>query len=219
MHTHAFNRYAVTPRLALVSPVRGCGKTTLLGMLARLCRLGRRFDNVSPAFLYRIIEAEQPTLLLDEIDTYDLGSHGTFRRVLNGGHQRDSSTGRATPGPRGHNEFSTFAPVALAAIGLEAIPLQLQDRSIVVKMRRADGEHHIRRLDDTSEVALIVLGQRIHAWAEKATLKSDPEMPATLRNRRADNQTAATTEMFKADDPQDANAVDAHAMLKTAPKS
>jgi hypothetical protein len=187
MHTHAFNRYAVTPRLALVSPVRGCGKTTLLGMLARLCRLGRRFDNVSPALLYRIIEAEQPTLLLDEIDTHDLGGRGMLHNVLNSGHQRDGATGRAASGQRGYIEYSTFAPVALASIGLDALPLQLQHRSIVISMRRADGQHHIRRLDDTSEAMLIVLGRHIRAWAEKASLERNPVIPPELRNRAADN--------------------------------
>jgi hypothetical protein len=31
LHTYVFGRFVITPRLALLSPVRGCGKTTLLG--------------------------------------------------------------------------------------------------------------------------------------------------------------------------------------------
>jgi hypothetical protein len=36
LHTHVYDRFTVTPRLALRSPVPGCGKTTLLDVIARL---------------------------------------------------------------------------------------------------------------------------------------------------------------------------------------
>ena len=35
-HTFVFYRFAVTPRLAVESPVRGCGKTTLLNIIKTL---------------------------------------------------------------------------------------------------------------------------------------------------------------------------------------
>src|SRR5215831_12001036 len=36
MHTHIFDRYMVTPRLLLTSPVRHCGKSVALDVLSRL---------------------------------------------------------------------------------------------------------------------------------------------------------------------------------------
>jgi hypothetical protein len=36
LHTHVYDNYNVTPRLALLSPVFGCGKTTLLVLLQQL---------------------------------------------------------------------------------------------------------------------------------------------------------------------------------------
>jgi hypothetical protein len=33
LHCWLFDRFAITPRLALLSPVRGCGKTTLLALI------------------------------------------------------------------------------------------------------------------------------------------------------------------------------------------
>jgi hypothetical protein len=190
MHSHVFDHFAVTPRLALVSPVRGCGKTTLLEMLANLCQRGSKFDGVSGAALFRMIDTEQPTLLLDEVDTHDLGSHGLLRGVLNSGHRRGgriARAGRAKSGQQEHHEFSTFAPVAVATIGLETLPLPLQHRSIFVEMRRADGEREIRRLDDMTEAGLKALGNHLGRWAMTATLEKSPEMPPELKNRAADN--------------------------------
>src|SRR6516165_9450090 len=36
LHTYIYDRYTFTPRLALLSPVFGCGKTTLLALIERL---------------------------------------------------------------------------------------------------------------------------------------------------------------------------------------
>ena len=36
IHTHVFDQYMVTPRLLLTSPVRNCGKTTLVDSTSRL---------------------------------------------------------------------------------------------------------------------------------------------------------------------------------------
>jgi hypothetical protein len=38
LHTHVFDQFMVTPRLALRSPVANCGKTTLMDILVRWCR-------------------------------------------------------------------------------------------------------------------------------------------------------------------------------------
>src|SRR5262249_50057061 len=76
MHTFVFDKFMVTPRLLLESPVRGCGKTTVLVLLEALGRHSLRFDGVSPAGLYRLIERDHPTLLCDEVDTYGLKGDG-----------------------------------------------------------------------------------------------------------------------------------------------
>ena len=36
LHTYVFDQFAITPRLAILSPVRGCGKTILLTLLELL---------------------------------------------------------------------------------------------------------------------------------------------------------------------------------------
>jgi hypothetical protein len=184
MHTFVFDKFAVTPRLMLESPVRGCGKTTVLVLLEALGRCSLRFDGVSPAGLYRLIERDHPTVLCDEVDTYGLKGDGTLRQILNSGHRRGGRILRCTrDGDR--QQFSTFAPVALAAIGTETLPLPLQQRSIVIHMKRA--ARTLKRLDEATMSSLGLICSALHVWAKRVTLDLDPKIPPELRNRAADN--------------------------------
>ena len=52
LHAHVFDRFSTTPRLAFSSPVRGCGKTTVLTLIELLVPEGNRTDSVSAAAIY-----------------------------------------------------------------------------------------------------------------------------------------------------------------------
>jgi hypothetical protein len=182
LHTHVYDRFLVTPRLALTSPVRGCGKTIALDVLNLLTARGSRHDHISPASVYRIIDRERgSTLLLDEVDNLGLGHNFTLRAVLNSGHRRGGCITRTVKdAPR---RFPTFAPMAFATIG--ALPLPLMHRSLVVPMARAT-RTNLRRFSG-SEPAIDHAYGIARAWARDVQLPQDPELPAELRNRPADN--------------------------------
>jgi hypothetical protein len=133
LHTFVFDRFMITPRLALLSPVRGCGKTTVLTGLSWLVCRPERHDDPSVASLYQSIDFARPTLLIDEADNLGLNKPGPMRTLFNSGHHQDGSVTRSYGGvPR---RFSTFAPLAVAAIG--TLPLPLQQRAIILHMERA----------------------------------------------------------------------------------
>jgi len=44
VHTHVYSRFIVTPRVALTSPVRGCGKTSALSLISSLAAKAEKFD-------------------------------------------------------------------------------------------------------------------------------------------------------------------------------
>jgi Protein of unknown function (DUF3631) len=181
LHTHVFNRFMVTPRLALVSPVRGCGKTTLLALLALLVARGRKEDGVSAAAIFRLIDNGHPTLLIDEADNLGLDRNGILRAVLNSGHRKGGSLTRVIKDrPR---RFSTFAPMAIAAIGV--LPLPIMHRSLIIPMKRATGK--LRRLDESDLDDVNIAYAMVLAWAGEVQLNSNPELPEGLRNRPADN--------------------------------
>jgi hypothetical protein len=89
LHCWVFDRFNITPRLALLSPVYGCGKTTLLILLEALTPNSERIDNVTAASIYRSLDSAQPpTLLLDEGDNLGLLNDRNLRAVMNSGHRR-----------------------------------------------------------------------------------------------------------------------------------
>jgi hypothetical protein len=179
LHTHVFDRFDVTPRLALLSPVRGCGKTALLRLLETLTKNPDRNDNVSAASIYYDLERGSCTLLLDEADNLGLLHDSTLRTVLNG-NQHGSYVKRYVSGRA--RKYSTFTPLAIAAIGM--LPLPLLRRSIIINMQRAPIS--MARVDRRDPAFAATHGE-IANWAAACKLNSEPDMPASLRNYHADN--------------------------------
>jgi hypothetical protein len=68
VHTHTFNVFRTMPYLWVTSAVKESGKSTFMRVLRSLSAQPRMAGAISTAALYRIVEREQPTLLLDEMD-------------------------------------------------------------------------------------------------------------------------------------------------------
>lgn len=68
-YSHASSAFWHQPRLVISSPTKRSGKTTVLKLLELLVAGPVLAANASPAALFRLIEAERPTILLDEADT------------------------------------------------------------------------------------------------------------------------------------------------------
>jgi putative DNA primase/helicase len=190
LHTHAFEASPITPRLAITSPEKRCGKTTLLELVGALAPKPQMASNVSAAAVFRTIELCRPTLLVDEADTF-LGENEELRGVLNSGHRRSGEVIRVREGRDGALEpvaFSTWAPVAIAMIG--KLPGTLEDRAIRIAMRRrAAGEVVERwRCDRLERFAPLV--RKAARWAADhggRLAEVEPEVPSALHDRAADN--------------------------------
>jgi Protein of unknown function (DUF3631) len=185
-HTHVYIRFSITPRLALVSPVRGCGKTTALNLADALSRNASKVDHITPAVLFRLIDRDRACVLLDEVDNQDLPANPTLRAVINSGHHCGGKIMRYIDG--GLRTFTTFAPMALAVIG--KLPFPVLHRSIVLHMERAP-DVNLERFDPRTipeqERMCRAVYNKMFAWAQRCRLNLDPPMPKELRNRPADN--------------------------------
>jgi hypothetical protein len=181
LHSYIFDRFTITPRLALLSPVRGCGKTTLLVLLDLLVANPYRTDNVTAAAIYHLLDRFPHTLLVDEADNLGLLNNNVLRSVFNSGHRRGGAISRFVGGVS--RKFPTFAPLAVAAIGM--LPLPLLHRAVVVNMQRAGGPA-LKPLEELSPY-FPAARDEIQKWAATCSLARDPEMPPSLHNRAADN--------------------------------
>jgi putative DNA primase/helicase len=185
--THAFDAFSIFPRLFVTAPERGCGKTTLLDVLS--CLVGRPLaaSSIKAAALFRTIETAQPTLLLDEADAY-VRSDEDLRSVLDSGHSRRGSVIRCVGDDHEPRQFSTWAPVALAAIG--HLPGTIEDRSIRIGMRRRRPDEKVEslRLDRAEHLErLACMAARWAADHAARLATADPAIPAGIVNRAADN--------------------------------
>jgi Protein of unknown function (DUF3631) len=189
LHTHVYDRFLVTPRLAIRSPVADCGKTTLLDVIARLAARPAKFDSITTAAIFRLTDDEHPTLLIGEADNLGIAMqpNGRLRAVFNSGHRKDGAVAIMERG--GLRRFSTFAPLALALPDIMfGLPRTLNSRAITITMQRYHGQRPLQRFQgELSDPALDAAYGQILLWRNEAVLDPDPEMPAGLRNRFADN--------------------------------
>jgi putative DNA primase/helicase len=187
--THAIDASAVAPRLAILSPIPRCGKTTLLGLLIRLVHRSLPTSNVTPAVVYRVIARDQPTLLIDEADTFFDG-RSELRGIVNSGHSRDTAfVDRCDVDNHEPRRFATYAAIAVAKIG--KLPAALHDRCLVIRMQRKRSDDNIERFrEDRAASELIDLKHKVVRWAADnvSLLKgADPDIPNALNDRAADN--------------------------------
>jgi putative DNA primase/helicase len=188
VHTYCLEAAAITPRLAIVSPTKRCGKTTVLKLLGALACKPLAAANLTPAVLYRVVEAYSPTILVGEADTF-LAEHDELRGVLNAGHDRHSAVVPRCVGDEFEPKvFHVFGAVAIAAIG--KLPDTLMDRSVVIEMKRKAPGERLQKLRRRQREALAVLPRRCVRWAAdsmKAITEREPDVPDDLDDRAADN--------------------------------
>lgn len=185
--SYCFDCFSVFPRLAVLSPEKQCGKTTLLDGLTGLVSRPLPAANVSAASVFRIIELMRPTLLVDEADTF-LKDNEELRGVLNSGHRRGGMVLRCVGDNADPRAFSTWAPAVIAAIG--RLPATLEDRSILISLRRRRKDEPVARLRLDRTHDLSILARKAARWAEDNMFilgDTEPEMPEELFNRSADN--------------------------------
>jgi hypothetical protein len=144
-HTHVpLERLEQSPILALTSAVKQSGKTKVLDVLEFLVATPWRITRPSEAVLFRKIDRDHPTVLLDEVDAIfgdKTGSTEGIRSIFNSGNRQGTTVPRTVA--RGKTfelvEFGVFCPKATAGIG--GLPDTILDRAIVIPMeRRARGE-------------------------------------------------------------------------------
>src|SRR5262245_17696260 len=179
LNTWVFESFDIAPYLSITSPTRRCGKTVLMTMLYWLCRRGKKSDSMSKPAIYRSVDTERPTLVLDEVG-WVVDAKDERQGILCGGFERNGFVevceGEGTSITT--RLFSTFCPKAFGLIG--QLAPTLTDRSIVIAMRRkmpSERAERLRRRD--SEAHAQLRGQCLR-WANDHAAALAQATPATL---------------------------------------
>jgi putative DNA primase/helicase len=189
VHAHAIACTEIAPVLAIESPEKRCGKTTLLSVIQSLVPKALTAANMSSAAVFRAVQAFGPTLIIDEADTFLTPEKPDLIGILNSSHVRATAYVVRVVGDNHEvKTFSTWCAKAIALIG--GLPATLQDRSIIVRMRRKQREESVERLRLDRVSALRELCSKAARWVAdhaEALRSCDPAVPPELNDRAADN--------------------------------
>jgi putative DNA primase/helicase len=123
-----------SPILQIFSPEKACGKSTLMEVLADLCPRSRQASNISAAAIYRIIELNQPTLFIDEADTF-FANRSEIIGILNDGYRQAGCVTKQ--GGRNFEQtldFHTWGAKCIAGIG--RLSATLESRCIQIRLKK-----------------------------------------------------------------------------------
>ena len=195
-HTYLYDVFDCTPRLLIQSPVKGCGKTTLLEVLSLLVRRPLMCSSATPPVIFRLTHEHRPTLLLDEADTW-IRNNADFYPILNASNRKyhGSDVYRCVGDTHEPRRFNVFAPMGFAGIGY--LYSQLEDRGIAIVLTRKPRDITLDRLHADNQSPLKELASKLMKWQESARevlataaskkIEEIPDFPRLSSPRAEDN--------------------------------
>jgi hypothetical protein len=137
LNTWTFRLFDTVPYLLLESAIPGCGKSTVIRLLDAISCGSRKASSLSEAVMFRLIDAEAPTLLIDEAETIDGRSERAeaLRAIAHEGYKRGGQVPRCQGNDHEVRWFDVYCPKTFAAIG--GLTGALLDRCLVIHMDKA----------------------------------------------------------------------------------
>ncbi len=194
VHAHALHNekinIRVNPRLAISAPTEDSGKTALLECVLLLSPRGLASSSFSAASVFRLVDAANPTLGVDDAHTILGDRNNPICNIVCGGHRKhEANVPRVEVDSKGRRTVRVFSSwTGITSAGIGEMPRELQSRAITLRLRRAlAGEQHEYLVDGTSPV-LVECRRKLAAWAEQQTEPLPrPALPPELINRQGDN--------------------------------
>ena len=137
MGTYCYALFNYFGYVWLTSLGPGCGKSLLAKVLSMLAFNGTPpLVDPTPATVFRDIEANGSTFILDEVEHLDPETKGELLGVLNAGFERGAKVRRMTPAGDGWaiKAFDVYGPKVIA--GINQIPRPLQTRAFRIENRK-----------------------------------------------------------------------------------
>lgn len=188
VHAWSHDTSDISPVLAFTSPEKRCGKSTAMAVVHALAPKAEIAANITAAVMFRLIEKHKPTLLIDEADTF-LEERVEMRGMINGGHNRQLAfVWRCEGDDHEPKKFNVWGPKAVAMIG--NLPDTLEDRALVVQLKRKDGGEVVERMKASRVNELLPIRRMLARWVADNEIRlanAEPDVPEDLNDRAQDN--------------------------------
>jgi Protein of unknown function (DUF3631) len=167
--TYLFDAFDAFAYLAITSPTKRCGKTRASELIGLVSARPLSTVGISAAALYRVVEKEKPTLIIDEAESLRVRSERStaLREILNAGYRKGQRVIRCGPSERNFKPegFDTYGPKVLVLI--RDLPDTLADRCIPIKMTRRTHEAIERFRFGRVQLETAPLRRQLARWAKR----------------------------------------------------
>lgn len=188
LYTWAIDAMQIAPIACITAPEKRCGKTQLLTLIGELCYKPLPTSNISASALYRAIDLWKPTLLIDEADTF-VKNNEDLRSIINAGHSRKNAYAIRCDGDE--NKPTTFCVWGAKAIcGIGRLPETIEDRSILLRLRRKLPNEKKQRLRHSNQAEWHDIRRMCLRWVKdnfELIRNAYPILPNQLNDRAQDN--------------------------------
>ncbi len=178
----------IAPIAIITAQEKRCGKSQLLDLMGKFSRRPLPASNVSTSALFRVIERDFPTLLIDEADTFFERSED-LRGIINSGHTRQSAyVLRSVGDDHEPKSFSTWGAKALSGIG--KLSGTIMDRGIILELRRKLPSEKVEKLRHVSADLFPRLASMLARWSGDSLeiiRTARPDLPESLNDREQDS--------------------------------
>lgn len=182
----------VSPILLINAPERSCAKTLLQQLLGRLVFRPLFASNASTSALFRSIEKWEPTLMIDEADTF-FRDNPELHGMVNAGYKKGGFVLRAEAVGDSFEPkmFPVYGPKCIAGISLQKhLPDSTMSRGIDINMRRKMVHEKVERMRNLNVGLFQSLGSQIARFAQDYASQisaARPHLPDELSDRAQDN--------------------------------
>lgn len=181
----------VAPLAIINAPEKACGKSQLLDLLGRMSARPLPAANSSTAGLFRAVELWQPTVLIDEADTF-IRENEELKGLINAGHTRANAYVLRVVGDNHEPKlFKVWGAKALAGIALEKhLPDATMSRAIVFELRRKLPHESVTRLRHAEAGLFGGIASKLARFADDYSQQvrlARPALPDELSDRQQDN--------------------------------
>jgi len=187
-YTWCIEHVPFAPLAIITAPEMQCGKTQLLDLMGRLSRKSLMASGITSAAIFRVVDAQRPTLLIDEVDTF-LKTNDELRGIINCGHSRTSPNIIRTVGDNHEPKaFNVFGAKVLCGIG--RLPDTIMSRAIILPMRRKLSSEKVTRLRHADQEQFYNLSRKLARFEldyGAIVGAAKPSMPEALGDRDQDN--------------------------------